>query len=106
MRSVLAGSIAVAIAMWLAAASCATTSDTVSNTEPPTPHTVRTHEPSPPDEAAQHAIDCDKGDAAACHGAALDHYYKPSPVEDAKALELFRKACDLGYAPSCNGVGT
>jgi TPR repeat protein len=92
----------------IGAASCATTGDAASTTETtPTPsRTYRTHTPSPPDEAAQHDAECTAGDAAACHAAALDRYYAPSPENDVAALERFRKACDAGYAASCNGVGT
>lgn len=91
----------------MSAVGCATASETTG-----TPETVartstyRTHEPSPPDEAARHEAECTAGDAAACHAAALDHYYAPSSENDAAALARFRKACDAGYAPSCNGVGT
>lgn len=68
--------------------------------------TVRTHEPSEPAEAAGHREACQRGDAAACHAAALDAYYAPSsPVTDRDALLFFQRACDAGYAPSCNGLG-
>lgn len=71
-----------------------------------TPAVVRTHAPSPPAEAAEHLDGCDKGDLAACHAAALDAYYRPrSPTTDRAAFDLFQKACDGGYAPSCNGLG-
>jgi TPR repeat protein len=41
-----------------------------------------------------------------CHAAALDHYYSPaSPEHDAAAVSFFKKGCDGGYAPSCNGLG-
>ena len=70
------------------------------------PITVRIHQPSAPPEAAKHEADCIAGNAIACHAAALDHYYAPSPENDNAALERFRKACAAGYAPSCNGVGT
>jgi len=69
------------------------------------PMTIRTHEPSAKPDAAKHEADCAAGNAVACHAAALDHYYARSPEHDAAALERFRKACDAGYAPSCNGVG-
>lgn len=43
---------------------------------------------------------------AGCHAAALDAYYRPpSPETDRDALHYFRRACDAGYAPSCNGLG-
>lgn len=42
----------------------------------------------------------------ACHAAALDHYYsEPNPEHDKAAVDRFQKACDAGYAPSCNGLG-
>ncbi len=67
---------------------------------------VRTHEPSAAPEAAHHREACDKGEPAQCHAAALDAYYKPSsPMNDRTAFQLFKKACDAGYAPSCNGLG-
>jgi TPR repeat protein len=68
--------------------------------------TYRTHTPSPPEIAARNESECAAGDASACHAAALDHYYAPSPENDAIALARFRTACDAGYAASCNGVGT
>lgn len=68
--------------------------------------TTTTHTPSAPDKAAKHEAQCNAGDAAACHAAALDNYYSRTPERDATALERFRKGCDLGYAPACNGVGT
>lgn len=41
-----------------------------------------------------------------CHAAALDAYYAPpSPETDARARALFDRACQGGYAPSCNGLG-
>lgn len=68
--------------------------------------TVRTHEPSPAPEAERHRQGCAEGAPAACHAAALDAYYKPSdPVTDREALHYFKRACDTGYAPSCNGLG-
>lgn len=68
--------------------------------------TVRTHEPSAPGEAAKHLDDCNKGVASACHAAALDAYYQPSAAStDRAAFDRFKKACDAGYAPSCNGLG-
>jgi TPR repeat protein len=98
----------VASLLAVIAAGCATQGETAPTWQTvPTPRTgVRTHEPSPPDIAAKHEADCAAGDAAGCHRAALDHYYAPSPENDAIALQRFRKACDAGYAPSCNGVGT
>lgn len=67
---------------------------------------VRTHEPSAPAEAARHQKECRAGDLPACHAAALDAYYSPSsPSTDRDAFELFKRACDAGYAPSCNGLG-
>ena len=67
---------------------------------------VRTHEPSAAPEAAHHRNACDQGEPSQCHAAALDAYYKPrSPETDRAALQLFKKACDAGYAPSCNGLG-
>ena len=68
--------------------------------------TVRTHEPGSPAEQGEHQDGCKKGDAVACHAAALDAYYTPSnPTTDRTAFDLFKKACDLGYAASCNGLG-
>lgn len=67
---------------------------------------VRTHEPSPAPEAERHRQGCAEGAPAACHAAGLDAYYKPSdPVTDREALHYFKRACDAGYAPSCNGLG-
>ena len=64
------------------------------------------HEPSPPDEAAKNRSECDKGNRVACHAAALDQYYSPpGPDTDRRAFEYFEKACNAGYAPSCNGLG-
>ncbi len=76
--------------------------------EPPeAPHTTRTHESRPADETAVSVTACDHGDLPACHAAALDAYYAPpSPVSDARARDLFERACTAGYAPSCNGLGT
>jgi len=92
----------------ISATSCATAGDsaTTIETTPTQTSTYRTHTPSPPDEAAQHDAECTAGDASACHAAALDRYYAPSAENDTAALERFRNACDLHYAPSCNGVGT
>jgi TPR repeat protein len=68
--------------------------------------TVTTHTPSVPEDAAKHETDCAAGDKIACHAAALDHFYSaPDPSNDRAAVDRFRKACDLGYAPSCNGLG-
>lgn len=90
----------------IGAAGCATTGDPVTSETTTHTSTYRTHTPSPPDRAAKHDADCTAGEASACHAAALDRYYAPSPENDVAALERFRKACDLGYAPSCNGIGT
>ncbi|MEZ4293881.1 MAG: hypothetical protein R3B70_02810 [Polyangiaceae bacterium] len=74
--------------------------------EPAEPVAVHTHTPSPPDVAARHRKECDAGDKVACHAAALDAYYSPpGPDTDRAALADFTKACDAGYAPSCNGLG-
>lgn len=70
------------------------------------PRTVRTHESRPPEETAESTQACLGGTLTGCHAAALDAYYaKASPDTDARALALFQKACDQGYAPSCNGLG-
>lgn len=83
------------------------TSQKVSTRGSVTYTTKGTHTPSPPAEAARHLEGCQKGDAAECHAAALDAYYSPrSPTTDRAAFERFKKACDAGYAPSCNGLGT
>lgn len=67
---------------------------------------VQTHQPSAPADAARHRATCETGDAAACHAAALDSYYAPtSPSTDRDALRFFQRACNAGYAPSCNGLG-
>jgi anaerobic selenocysteine-containing dehydrogenase len=98
----------VAVAL-LGLAGCATTGDTSGTSETTMPtqtSTYRTHTPSPPERAAENEAGCQDGDPVACHAAALDHYYAPSPENDIAALERFRKACDAGYAASCNGVGT
>ena len=67
---------------------------------------VRSHEPSFAPEAEHHREACEKGEPSQCHAAALDAYYRPSgPGTDRAAFQLFKKACDAGYAPSCNGLG-
>jgi TPR repeat protein len=72
----------------------------------PRQETVRTHTPSSDDDAARHRQGCQQGEAAACHAAALDAFYRPSaPATDRAAFEFFKKACAAGYAPSCNGLG-
>jgi len=89
----------------IVATGCATTGET--GPEPVTTQTtiVRLHEPSEPADAEKHEAGCIANNAVACHAAALDHYYTPGPENDVAALERFRKACDAGYAASCNGIG-
>ncbi|MFO0666238.1 MAG: tetratricopeptide repeat protein [Polyangiaceae bacterium] len=66
-----------------------------------------THEPRSREATQQSEQACSaEQDLPSCHGAALDHYYRKNEDEDVRAFELFRRACDAGYAPSCNGVGT
>lgn len=75
-------------------------------TEPATDsHT--THRPSPEPEATKNREGCQAGDPVACHAAALDAYYATpaSTQTDRSAYERFSVACDLGYAPSCSGLG-
>ena len=68
--------------------------------------TVTTHTPSDPEDAEQHRKDCAARVPSACHAAALDAYYAPhSPETDARARRHFELGCELGYAPSCNGLG-
>jgi len=67
---------------------------------------VRTHAPRPAARTADSTSACDRGDLVACHAAALDAYHAPpSPETDAHARDLFDRACEGGYAPSCNGLG-
>jgi hypothetical protein len=69
--------------------------------------TVTTHTPGTPEEQTKHTERCAKDDLAGCHAAALDLYYQPADdARDPRMFGLFKKACDLGYAPSCNGLGT
>ena len=97
----------VCVVVVVLAAGCASGGEAVSapDTVATRTTTVRIHEPSAPEDAAKHEAECAAGNAVACHAAALDHYYAPSPDNDAIALERFRTACAAGYAPSCNGVG-
>lgn len=89
-------------------AGCAVGADEPARTTMPArATTVRTHEPRPPEQTVASTTACDAGDLVACHAAALDAYYAaPSTDSDARALALFQRACDGGYAPSCNGLGT
>ncbi len=67
---------------------------------------VRIHQPSEPKRAEENRQRCASGNLAGCHAAALDAYYSPrGPDTDRDAAEFFKKACDGGYAPSCNGLG-
>jgi len=66
----------------------------------------RTHASRPTAKTANSTRACDRGDLVACHAAALDAYYAPpTPETDARARDLFDRACEGGYAPSCNGLG-
>lgn len=96
------------LSLLVLATGCASRTEVSGGPDTTAVHTsvVGTHEPSAPPDAAKHETDCAAGEPSACHAAALDHYYAPSPENDAAALERFRKACDAGYAASCNGVGT
>lgn len=68
--------------------------------------TVTTHTPGTPEEQSKHTERCAKNEVAGCHVAALDLFYQPADdARDQRMFALFKKACDLGYAPSCNGMG-
>ncbi len=72
----------------------------------PAARVVRTHESSLPDEAADNRARCARGELEGCHAAALDAYYAPeSAVTNRDTYDYFKRACDAGYAPSCNGLG-
>jgi TPR repeat protein len=68
--------------------------------------TVTTHRSRPPEATAGSTDACTAGNPEACHAAALDAYFtRPDQESDGRALMLFQRGCDAGYAPSCNGLG-
>lgn len=68
--------------------------------------TTTTHTPRSAERTAESEDACGSDHVAECHAAALDFYYDKTHARDSRALDLFTRACSLGYAPSCNGVGT
>jgi TPR repeat protein len=59
-----------------------------------------------PDNAAQCAEQCSKGNAGSCVSlAALHASGRGAPKDDAKAFELFKKGCDGGETRGCLGQG-
>lgn len=96
----------VTVSLLLFASACASTTATPNGDPMGNTTTTHTHAPRASAQTAASLEACNGGAIEGCHAAALDAYYSPpSPDTNSRALALFRKACDEGYAPSCNGLG-
>jgi TPR repeat protein len=77
------------------------------------PHGVSSytsHTPLDAPDAQRAEEECDRGELTGCHALALHYFYRgeepeAGPSDNTEAARIFKKACDGGYAPSCNGLG-